>query len=279
MGAKELRKKTASLIATGIILATAVTSQAQMKPDPKLAAMRSVWIEAEDDLSDAPGVATCFAQELHSSLPLTVVGDKNLSQIVLRFRPIDNRIEIAVLQHDAQQLWSGTAAVPAGRTVTLPARRCVAARELIKHLGAAMRCARDRTWYQQPQDEATAPQMSTASPLDSLATQFDVVSSSYQIVEVNRVFWRFSWKMSVHNYGLDTVVVDPELEFHNRDGFIVDTGLSSMRSIRAQETAEITGTTLVNADVAPSVANVLGRVKLVPLTSTTTSLPYARPSS
>ena len=134
-----------------------------------------------------------------------------------------------------------------------------------------MRCARDRIWYQQPLTMLPITDADVVS-LDNLATQFDVVSASYQIVEANRAFWRFSWKMSVRNYGLDTVVVSPELEFQNRDGFIVDTGISSMRSIRAQETAEITGTTLIDADAGPSVANALGRVKLVPLTSATTSL-------
>ena len=111
------RKKLAEVIATDTILAIAVALRAQMTPDPRLAAMRSIWIEAEDDLSDAPGVAKCFAKEVSQTLPLTVVADKNLSQVVLRFRPIANRIELRVLLHDNQQLWSGTAVVPGGRAV------------------------------------------------------------------------------------------------------------------------------------------------------------------
>ena len=77
--------------------------------------MRTVWIEAEDELSDAPGVATCFAQDIKLSLPLTPVGDKTLADVVLRFRQVGNRIELSVW-HDNQQLWSGTAAVPTTRS-------------------------------------------------------------------------------------------------------------------------------------------------------------------
>jgi len=148
------RKKLAEVIATDTILAIAVALRAQMTPDPRLAAMRSIWIEAEDDLSDAPGVAKCFAKEVSQTLPLTVVADKNLSQVVLRFRPIANRIELRVLLHDNQQLWSGTAVVPRGPAVTLLSRQCVAARVLTEHLRSGMRCARDGTWYQQPPDRS-----------------------------------------------------------------------------------------------------------------------------
>jgi len=148
------RKKLAEVIATDTILAIAVALRAQMTPDPRLAAMRSIWIEAEDDLSDAPGVAKCFAKEVSQTLPLTVVADKNLSQVVLRFRPIANRIELRVLLHDNQQLWSGTAVVPRGPAVTLLSRQCVAARVLTEHLRSGMRCARDGTWYQQPPDQS-----------------------------------------------------------------------------------------------------------------------------
>jgi PAS domain-containing protein len=262
-----LRKTLARGIATGIIIATAVPLQAQIKPDPQLATARSVWIEAEDELGDAPGVATCFAEEVHETLPLTVVHSRDLSQVILRFRPIDSRIELSVLLHDNQQLWSGTAAVPAGRTVTLPSRRCVAARELIEHLRAAMRCSRDGIWYQQPPDQPTEPLMSTSSAVAD--PQFDILSASYQIVEVNRSFWRFSWKMSVRTYGPDTLEVSPVLEFKNRGGFIVDVATSSMRTIPAQETLEITGTTLIDANVAATVTNAIGRATVRPLTSDT----------
>jgi len=147
-------QRLAEVIPTDTILAAAVAMQARMQPDPRLAAMRSIWIEAENDLSDAPGVATCFANEVSQTLPLTLVADKNRSQVVLRFRPIENRIELSVLMHDNQQLWSGTAAVPRGRTVTLTSRQCVAARVLIEHLRSGMRCARDGTSYQQPPDHS-----------------------------------------------------------------------------------------------------------------------------
>src|SRR5690348_5263583 len=84
MAAMGLRSKLAWFLATGILVATAVTAQAQMKPDPRLAVVRAIWIEAENDLSDAPGVATCFAEEVTQSLPLTVVGQKHLSEVILR---------------------------------------------------------------------------------------------------------------------------------------------------------------------------------------------------
>lgn len=148
-------KRLAEVIPTDTILAAAVAMQARMQPDPRLAAMRSIWIEAEADLSDAAGVAKCFATEVRQTLPLTLVADKYLSQVVLRFRPIEDRIELSVLLHDNRQLWSGTAAVPRGRTATLLSRQCVAARELIEHLRDGMRCARDGTWYQQqPPDQS-----------------------------------------------------------------------------------------------------------------------------
>jgi len=226
--------------------------------------MRSVWIEAEDDLSDAPGVATCFAKEVNQTLPLMAVEDTNLADGVLRFRPVDNRIELSVVLDDNQQLWSGTAAVPTSRTVTLRARRCVAARELIEQLRSAMQSSRDGTWYQQPRDSALEPLMSLSAPLERLETQFDIVSSSFQIVEDNQVYWRFSWKMIVRNFGPDAVMVRATYEFQNRGGFIVNNDMSSLKLIRPQETIEITGTRLINADVAPSVTNGVGRALLVP---------------
>ena len=107
--------------------------------------MRTVWIEAEDELGDAPGVATCFAQDVNLTLPLTPVGDKILAHVVLRFRQVESRIELSVLHHN-RQLWSGTAAVATGRAVTTESPLCVAAQELIEYLASAMRSARDRLW-------------------------------------------------------------------------------------------------------------------------------------
>ena len=269
-----LRKTLVGVIAMGIIVATAVPLQAQMKPDPRLAEMRAVWIEAEDDLSDAPGVATCFAKEVNQTLPLTSVGDKNYSDGILRFRAIDNRIELSVVLDDNQQLWSGTAIVPTSDTIKLSSRRCVAARELIEHLRSAMQSSRDGTWYQQPRDRALEPLMSVSASLEPLATQFDIVSSSDQIVERNQVYWRFSWKMTVRNYGPEAVLMRATYEFQNRDGFIVNNDMSPMKLIRPQETLELTGTKLVNADVAPSVTNGVGRALLVPsMIETTDSSP------
>jgi len=127
-----------------------------------------------------------------------------------------------------------------------------------------MQSSRDGTWYQQPRDSALEPLMSLSAPLERLETQFDIVSSSFQIVEDNQVYWRFSWKMIVRNFGPDAVMVRATYEFQNRGGFIVNNDMSSLKLIRPQETIEITGTRLINADVAPSVTNGVGRALLVP---------------
>ena len=255
----------------GILIAAGTLSlQAQMKLDPRLGAMRSVWIEAEDAFSDAPEVAMCFAKELTAAMPLTIAPQKNMSQVVFTFRPIQDRIEISVLLHDNQKLWSGTAPVLTSRTADSHAARCATARVLIEHLRSAMRSARDGIWYQPAADPAPEGQVSmqllpssATSPPERQETRFDILSVNYQVIEANRVFWRFSWKMSIRNYGPETVVVSPTIEFHNRGGFIVDTGISSMRTIRAQETAEITGTTLINTGIAPSVTQAVGRAKKI----------------
>jgi hypothetical protein len=267
-----------------LVLVAISASSAQIKLDPRLGAMRSIWIDAGDDLSVLPDVVSCFPQALSAtSIPLTITKDKQKSQVVFRFRQRDRRIELAVSLHDGQQMWSVSA--PLVTAATPEKRECAPAVILAEQLRLAMKSATEGTWYQPSPDPAQEvldnalkseverlEQRLKASPqpLQSLPpspprveTQYDVMSASYQITEVNRVFWRFSWKMSVKNYGPDAIVVSPTMEFKNRGGYVVNEDTAPMTTIRAQDTVEITGMALIDTDIAPMVTAGVGRARRI----------------
>ena len=268
----------------GLVIAllsvTATTLVAQIKLDPRLAAMRSIWIDAEDELSDAPAVATCFVKSMAATLPLTVAADKASSQVVFKFRPIDRtRVQLGVFLHDDAELWSLSS------VVSTPKDACPTAEWLVTSLRDAMRHARDGTWYQPPTGgpaSATPPRsdnserieelkrierqlLDSTNPLTAPAPQtvYHILEAAYQITEVNRVFWRFSWKMKIRNYGPEIIVVSPSMEFKNRGGFVVDSDTESLVTIRAQDTVEVTGMALINADIAPTVQSASGGARRI----------------
>ncbi len=270
--------KTTFALVVALVLLSPKT-EAQVKLDPRLAAMRTIWVEAEDPLSDAPSVARCFATEVSGVLPLTLPSEKAASQVLFGFRQSERRIELEVSLHDSTTLWSVT--TPLMAAVAGADARCETAKRLIEYLRDAMKSARDGLWYQQPADPKSAATVALEAEVAKLEkqtndfieesrakrqvveTRFEVLDASYQITEQNRVFWRFSWKMRVKNYGPDNIAVSPSVDFKNRGGYVVDSDSEAMLTIRAQDTAEITGMALIDVSVAPTVSAAVGRARRI----------------
>jgi hypothetical protein len=92
---------------------------------------------------------------------------------------------------------------------------------------------------------------------------FDIMSSSFDVTEKNKTWWRFSWQMTIRNQSREPILVSPTVEFQDSRGFQLDTGISRQRVIAGSQTINISDSSLIDADTAPAVAKVFTRVRLL----------------
>lgn len=90
---------------------------------------------------------------------------------------------------------------------------------------------------------------------------FDILSSEYAVTERNRVWWRFSWKITVRNQSRDPIVVSAGMEFKDASGFILDTGTSDQRVIDGSTVVEISDTSLVSVSQAVRVTQATATIR------------------
>lgn len=80
----------------------------------------------------------------------------------------------------------------------------------------------------------------------------DILSSSYSITERNKVFWRFSWKMSLRNQERTPIAVRAGMEFLDSRGYILDTD-NETQTIDGSTMTDISGFALISVDQASAV--------------------------
>jgi hypothetical protein len=118
----------------------------------------------------------------------------------------------------------------------------------------------------------TNPKATTTSPSTTagratnpgLADDWDIVSVNTRVTESNSTWSKFAWKLILRNKSDRSQQFEATIEFHDKDGFIVDT--SDARGAvtvppRSEET--FTGFALVTASVAGNVASSSAKVHMV----------------
>jgi len=92
---------------------------------------------------------------------------------------------------------------------------------------------------------------------------WEISESGSKVTEKNTVFWKYSWRVVIRNFGYETIVVQTTVEFQDSQGYIIDEGTSRPTRVLAQDYAEITGTTLVKTDAAPNITQTSTKARQV----------------
>lgn len=79
---------------------------------------------------------------------------------------------------------------------------------------------------------------------------------AFRVTERNDTFWRFGWKFSLQNTATSRYVGRVEIEFHDSDGFVIDTATEYNVAIAPSEIREFTGQALIKAETAPRVTQI-----------------------
>jgi hypothetical protein len=74
------------------------------------------------------------------------------------------------------------------------------------------------------------------------------------------VFGRFAWKLKIHNYIGAPQRFDATIEFHDKDGFVIDSDREYGLVVPGQTVQEFTGDKLITAATAPRVTGAKAKV-------------------
>lgn len=89
----------------------------------------------------------------------------------------------------------------------------------------------------------------------NIAQPIEVIDASFTVTEKNSVWWRFSWKVILHNKSTSPINNDIELQWLNAAGYEVNKDWDNDLLVLAGKTQTFSGSSLINTDVASSVAS------------------------
>jgi TPR repeat protein len=98
------------------------------------------------------------------------------------------------------------------------------------------------------------PPITNTVPVVSQTPTYDVWSITAKPTEQNDVWWRFGYRLTVQNKGLDTEKQRFEIQFLDAQGYVIDTATTDQIAIKPGTTEIITGETLVNLPGAAQVS-------------------------
>lgn len=105
------------------------------------------------------------------------------------------------------------------------------------------------------------PQRDTSVPIPAPAAKpFEVVAIDAKITEANTVWSKFAWKLTVKNLTMNPMVLAANIEFLDKDGFVVDEDTESNLLLQAGAQNVYTGYKLITAAVVGSVNSISAKV-------------------
>jgi hypothetical protein len=110
------------------------------------------------------------------------------------------------------------------------------------------------------QTSAPASQAVTAPRPSVKESLFDIVSVDAKVTESNSTWWKYAWKVTIRNRDASSHAYRVMVEFHDKDGFIVDTD-DADGAVQANAEDTITGFALVTAGVAGNIAGTKAKVQ------------------
>jgi hypothetical protein len=90
---------------------------------------------------------------------------------------------------------------------------------------------------------------------------FEIVDINTRITEKNDVYWQFAWRLTVKNNLSRQIVLNGKIEFHDKDGFIVDDDYVRNLVLDANSQDTFTGKDMIDSSIAPNVAGVMAKLK------------------
>src|SRR5690606_9249097 len=91
---------------------------------------------------------------------------------------------------------------------------------------------------------------------------FKIVEVDTRVTEMNNVWWKYAWLLTLENQSSDFLVLAAEIQFLDEDGFVVDDDIALDLSLGAGETKTFRDYVLVDASVASSVDAINALVKV-----------------
>lgn len=90
----------------------------------------------------------------------------------------------------------------------------------------------------------------------------EVCELRFRPTEKNTTWWRYSWVAEVENRTKQHILFDLEIEFLDKEGFVVDRGGKTKLTLTPDERRSIRDFSLINAESAPKIANLGSSVKI-----------------
>ena len=92
------------------------------------------------------------------------------------------------------------------------------------------------------------------------APQLVVKEIQTRVTEKASIWWRYAWRLTVENSSPQTLSFDTQIEWHDKDGFIIDTDSEYRLMLGPSEERTFTGHAFINLPSASDVASVVASV-------------------
>lgn len=104
-------------------------------------------------------------------------------------------------------------------------------------------------------------QINTAISNQSSQPTLEILSVSTKVVEKNSVWWKYSWVFSVKNHTDRDMVVNADLNWQDKEGFVVESSTEYGLSIPANSEQTFSDYKLINTQIAPTVNGIIAKIK------------------
>ena len=108
-----------------------------------------------------------------------------------------------------------------------------------------------------------APTPNEQAPPPTETDPYRIVAVEAMVTERNDTWWRYSWKVTLHNNTERSLVFRATIEFQDKDGLVIDSRPSDTIGIPGNSDDTATGYALVRMPKAQNVARTMAKVSLV----------------
>jgi hypothetical protein len=92
---------------------------------------------------------------------------------------------------------------------------------------------------------------------------WSIIDVDARVTESNSTWWKYAWKLTLRNDGLQPALFEGQIEFQDADGFIIDTSSARNMIVPAGEEKAFTGYALITAEVGGNVKRTSAKVARV----------------
>jgi len=114
---------------------------------------------------------------------------------------------------------------------------------------------------QMPEQISLKPTASNSKEDSGDTRMIEIISIDTRLVEANDTWSKIAWKLVIKNLTDKKVIFHANIEFLDKDGFLVDDTFESNLIISAQSEQSFTGTTLIDAPLIERVSSIQAKVE------------------